>query len=79
MFGPQPALYAAQFPPELRYTGMSLGVSLASAAAGGTAPIVATLLVSSYDTLIVIGAYLAIAGLISAVSVSLMQEAVQHG
>ncbi len=77
MFAPQPALYAAQFPPELRYTGMSLGVSLASAVAGGLAPIIATGLVAAYDTSIAVGVYLALAALVSAVSVSLMRAPVR--
>jgi MHS family shikimate/dehydroshikimate transporter-like MFS transporter len=74
MYGPQPSLYAAQFPPELRYSGISLGVNLAGAIAGGLAPVVATTLVASTGNGIAVGIYLAIAALISTVSVSLMKK-----
>jgi hypothetical protein len=72
MYGPQPSLYSAQFPPELRYSGVSLGVSLAGAVAGGLAPIVATSLVAATGTAVPVGVYLAAAALISTISVSLM-------
>jgi MFS family permease len=72
MYGPQPSLYSAQFPPELRYSGVSLGVSLAGAVAGGLAPIVATSLVAASGTAVPVGVYLAAAALISTISVSLM-------
>jgi hypothetical protein len=72
MYGPQPSLYSAQFPPELRYSGVSLGVSLAGAVAGGLAPIVATSLVAASGTAVPVGFYLAAAALISTISVSLM-------
>ncbi len=37
LYSSQPNLYAAQFPAELRYSGVSLGVSIAGAVAGGLA------------------------------------------
>lgn len=75
MYGPQPSLYAAQFPPELRYSGVSLGVSLASAVAGGLAPIIAASLVAAFGNTLAVGGYLAVTALISAVSVALMKKA----
>jgi MFS family permease len=74
MYAPQPALYAAQFPPELRYSGMSIGVSLASAIAGGLSPVIATGLVEASGSSIAVGLYLSVAALISAVSVLLMKK-----
>jgi MHS family shikimate/dehydroshikimate transporter-like MFS transporter len=47
MLGPQAEMCAAQFPPELRYSGMSIGIGTVSAIAGGLAPIVATGLVAA--------------------------------
>jgi MFS transporter, MHS family, shikimate and dehydroshikimate transport protein len=74
MFGPQPSLYAGQFPPELRYTGISLGVALASATGGGLAPVIATALVASYGNSVPIGVYMAGMAAISAVSVFFMKR-----
>lgn len=42
LYGPEAALIAEQFGPRLRYSGASLGYQLASIAAGGPAPIIAT-------------------------------------
>ena len=75
MFGPQPSLYAAQFPAALRYTGISLGVALASAAGGGLAPVIATALVASWGNSVPIGYYMAGMAAVSAVSVFLMKRA----
>jgi len=47
LYAPQSALFAAQFPAEVRYSGISLSVQLAGAVAGGAAPIVATSLLAA--------------------------------
>jgi MHS family shikimate/dehydroshikimate transporter-like MFS transporter len=75
MFGPQPSLYSAQFPPELRYSGISLGVALASATGGGLAPVIATALVASSGSSVAIGYYMAAMAAVSAISVSFMKQA----
>lgn len=49
MYGPQGALFSAQFPPEVRYSGISLGVQVSGAIGGGIAPLVATWLLSVGD------------------------------
>lgn len=49
LYAPQSALFSAQFPPEVRYSGISLSVQLAGAVAGGAAPIVATTLLAAGD------------------------------
>lgn len=59
MFGPQPSLYAAQFPAAIRYSGISLGVALAAAIGGGLAPIVATSLLTATGGTMAVGLYLA--------------------
>ncbi|MFZ5724040.1 MAG: MFS transporter [Pseudomonadota bacterium] len=49
LYAPQSALFAAQFPAEVRYSGISLSVQLTGALAGGAAPIVATSLLRAGD------------------------------
>jgi len=75
MLGPQAEMCASQFPPELRYSGMSIGIGLASAIAGGLAPIVATSLVAGWGSAVPVGFYLALMALISLVSCLLMRTA----
>jgi MHS family shikimate/dehydroshikimate transporter-like MFS transporter len=73
MFGPQASLYSAQFPPELRYSGVSLGIQLAAALGGGLAPIIATALLNVSGGLVSIGAYLATLGLLATLCAWLMR------
>jgi MFS family permease len=73
MFGPQASLYSAQFPPELRYSGLSLGIQLAAALGGGLAPIIATALLKASGSLLWIGAYLAALGLLATLCAWLMR------
>ncbi len=46
LYGPEGSLFASQFPPEVRYTGISLAVQVSGAIGGGLAPIMATWLLS---------------------------------
>jgi len=73
MFGPQASLYSAQFPPELRYSGLSLGIQLAAALGGSLAPIIATALLKASGGMVSIGAYLATLGLLASLSAWLMR------
>jgi MHS family shikimate/dehydroshikimate transporter-like MFS transporter len=73
MFGPQASLYSAQFPPDLRYSGLSLGIQVAAALGGGLAPIIATALLEASGGLVSIGAYLAALGLLATLCASLMR------
>jgi MFS family permease len=50
MYGPQAALIAETFPTRVRYSGASLAYNLAAVLAGGTTPLIATLLIASYHT-----------------------------
>jgi MFS transporter, MHS family, shikimate and dehydroshikimate transport protein len=77
IFGPQSDLYGAQFPVELRYSGMSMGIQIAAAFGGGLAPIVATGLVAKFGSIIPVGIYLAVLGVITAISALLMRDPVQ--
>jgi MFS transporter, MHS family, shikimate and dehydroshikimate transport protein len=73
MFCPQASLYSAQFPPELRYSGLSLGIQLAAALGGGLTPIIATALLKVSGGLVSVGAYLAMLGLLATLCAWLMQ------
>lgn len=46
LYGPEGALFAAQFKPEEGYTGISVGVQVSGASGGGLAPLVATSLLA---------------------------------
>jgi MFS transporter, MHS family, shikimate and dehydroshikimate transport protein len=74
MFGPQSELHGAQFPAELRYTGVSLGIQFAGAIGGGLAPIIAASLVAGLGSIVAVGAYLAALGLLAAICAILMRR-----
>ncbi|SFN83148.1 metabolite-proton symporter [Bradyrhizobium sp. Rc3b] len=46
LYAPEGSLFSSQFPPEVRYTGISLAVQVSGALGGGLAPIVATWLLA---------------------------------
>ncbi|WP_340675930.1 MFS transporter [Paraperlucidibaca sp.] len=46
MYAPESLLFARQFPPEVRYSGISLGVQAAGVLGGGFAPMIATALLA---------------------------------
>ncbi|MBJ2156681.1 MFS transporter [Variovorax sp. IB41] len=73
MFAPQSNLYAAQFPAELRYSGISIGIQFAAAIGGGLAPIIAATLVAKYSSIVPVGIYVAVLGVIAAVCAYLMR------
>lgn len=49
MYAPQAQLFARQFPPEIRYSGISISVQFAGIFGGGIAPMIATKLLSIGD------------------------------
>jgi MFS transporter, MHS family, shikimate and dehydroshikimate transport protein len=59
----EPRLFAAQFPVEIRYSGVSLGFQVAAAIGGGLAPVLATLLLARFGTTLPLAAYLVSPGL----------------
>jgi MFS family permease len=73
-YGPQAALIAESFPPNLRYSGSSLGYQLASIIAGGPAPIIATALFAAYGSGYAVAIYIAVCAVISLVSASMMPD-----
>lgn len=73
IFGPQSSLYASQFPAELRYSGISMGIQIAAAIGGGLAPLIASWLVSHVGGIGSVGIYLSVLGLIGALSAWMMK------
>jgi MFS family permease len=73
-YGPQAALIAESFKPNLRYSGASLGYQLASIIAGGPAPLIATALFASYQTGYAISGYIAVLAVISFIAAAMMPD-----
>src|SRR5262249_3502105 len=73
-YGPQAALIAVAFTPRLRYSGSSLGYQLASAIAGGPAPLGATALFAAYHSGYAISIYMAACVVVSLVSTAFMPD-----
>lgn len=77
MIAPQSSLYAAQFPPELRYSGLSIGVQFSAAIGGGLAPMVSAMLVARFDSIVPVGGYLAVLGVVAGASAFMMKAPVR--
>ena len=73
-YGPQAALIAESFTPNLRYSGSSLGYQLASIIAGGPAPIIATALFAAYHTGYAIAGYILVLAVISFIAAAMMPD-----
>jgi len=74
MYGPQAALIAETFPARLRYSGASLGYQLSSIIAGGPAPLIATWLLSTYHSGMVIAMFIAFCAVISLVATAFLPD-----
>jgi MFS family permease len=73
-YGPQAALIAESFTPNLRYSGASLGYQLASLIAGGPSPLIATYLLATYHSGYAIACYIGVCAVISLISASMMPD-----
>ncbi|KOX13846.1 MFS transporter [Nocardiopsis sp. NRRL B-16309] len=73
-YGPQAALYAEMFPAEVRYSGVSIGYALGAIVGGAFAPMIAELLLTSFDASWTIGAYVVAACAVSFVAVSMVKD-----
>ena len=71
MYGVQPAFFSEAFSTEVRYSGVSLGIQIASVLGGGFAPLIATALAASYGWPSV-AVYMAVACAVSFVAVHLL-------
>ena len=57
MYGPQASFIAEMFPTQVRYSGASMGYQLAGVMGGALAPIIATALLSQYDSALAVSIY----------------------
>lgn len=72
----QGTMYAEMFSTRVRYTGMTIGYQLGVALAGGTAPLIAILLLNTFNnSWISVAIYTSITSLISLIALSFVREA----
>ncbi|MZE73361.1 MFS transporter, partial [Streptomyces sp. SID5789] len=72
MYGPQAALFAELFTPEMRYTGASLGYQIAAVGGGGLAPFVMVLLLEATGTSMAVSGYIIALSVIALVSIKVL-------
>ncbi len=78
MYGPQAAFLAELFATHVRYSGASLGYQLGAILGGALAPVFATALLAEFGSTVYISAYMALASVITLVSVWLLTETYQN-
>ena len=76
MYGPQAAFFTELFSTEVRYSGATLGYQLGAIIGGAFAPSIAALLWANYD-ITWVSAYIAVASLLSLISVYMLTETYQ--
>jgi len=74
MYGPQASFIAEMFPTQVRYSGASMGYQLAGVVGGALAPIIATALLSSYDSSVVVSLYAAVVLAVTVLCVLIAKE-----
>jgi len=74
MYAPQGALFGELFPTRVRYSGASLAYQLGAILGGGLAPLIATLLMTTFRTTVAVSLYMAGACLIGLLAVKAMRE-----
>ncbi|MFW0796526.1 MFS transporter [Gordonia sp. CPCC 205515] len=74
MYAGQPAIMSEMFPTRMRYSGVSLGYQVTSIVAGSLAPIIATALLSRFDSSVPIAIYLAAASVVTLIAVVYARE-----
>jgi MFS family permease len=67
-YGPQAALIAESFTPEVRYSAAGLGYQLASVVAGGPAPLIAAALLAHFGSSDAIAVYIVGCAVISLIA-----------
>ncbi|ELS52043.1 MFS transporter [Streptomyces viridochromogenes] len=74
MYGPQAALFAELFTPEMRYTGASLGYQIAAVFGGGLAPFVMVLLLEATGTSMAVSGYIIGLAVIALLSIKVLAD-----
>ncbi|POX46464.1 MFS transporter [Streptomyces sp. Ru71] len=74
MYAPQAAFFSEMFATRMRYSGASIGAQFSSVAAGAPAPLIATALLSDYDSATPIALYVIAAALLTVVAVVCAKE-----
>lgn len=74
LYGPMAAFYYEMFPAEVRYSGASLGYQLGAVLGGGFAPLIATSLFAWTGTVLSVGAYVTVAGVLSIWAIASARE-----
>ncbi|WXH37689.1 MFS transporter [Streptomyces netropsis] len=74
MYAPQAAFFSEMFATRVRYSGASIGAQFSSVAAGAPAPLIATALLSDYDSATPIALYVMAAALLTLVAVGCARE-----
>ncbi|MFI6643919.1 MFS transporter [Streptomyces sp. NPDC050504] len=74
MYAPQAAFFSEMFATRMRYSGASIGAQFSSVAAGAPAPLIATALLSDYDSATPIALYVIAAALLTVVAIGCAQE-----
>jgi MFS family permease len=72
MYGPQAALFAELFTPEMRYNGASMGYQIAAVFGGGLAPFIMVLLLESTGTSMSVSGYIIVLSVIALLSIGLL-------
>lgn len=72
MQGPVVAMFAEMFPPEVRYTGASLGHQMANIVGGGWAPMIMIALLDVGDGTLLVSVYVAAAALLGLIPLALL-------
>ncbi|MFC9096958.1 MFS transporter [Streptomyces sp. NPDC057072] len=78
MYAPQAAFFSEMFATRMRYSGASIGAQFASVAAGAPAPLIATALLSEYDSSSPITLYVIGASVLTLIAVGVAKETRQR-
>lgn len=74
MYSGQPAVMAEMFPTRMRYAGVSFGYQVTSIFAGSMAPIIATSLLSRFESWVPIAIYIALSACVTLIAALSMRE-----